>query len=373
MGMKLLCIANARLGATCLSLGSHGRAQRAQMLHTFVALGERARAEQVQAVLVLGDLFDCAMPAAHTIEAIQHFFLTLHDAGIAAVVLPGARDPDALFDPERQPDGLVLCPHATILGAATPSARLEIADAAVQVVAVPTTAAPRQEDRPPLSLVEADPATPLIGLGYAPALADLQLEHLQPVGARNGMRVVVCGGDTSFATRRLDDLLVCSPGAPEPIEWDRDGGTVAVIALDGDRPPVIDAQRCGVRRLARRQIAVTPDTARDVAARIRDMADPQLALELVLTGGCPFDVAIDPAALENDLAHQFFHLRVVDRTTLLLTDREIQALPQGTILSNFVRVMNTRMRDAVDDTQAALEREAYHLGLELLQGAGGAS
>jgi hypothetical protein len=136
--------------------------------------------------------------------------------------------------------------------------------------------------------------------------------------------------------------------------------------------PVIEPLRCGTRRLARRQLELTPSTARDVAGCIRAMADPHLALEIVLTGDCPFDVALDPATLEEELADHFFHLRVVDRTALLLTDREIQALPQGTILSNFVRVMNARMRDAVDDTQSSLEREAYHLGLGLLQGAGDA-
>jgi hypothetical protein len=43
-------------------------------------------------------------------------------------------------------------------------------------------------------------------------------------------------------------------------------------------------------------------------------------------------------------------------------------MPQGTIVGNFARLMDARLRDAADDEQIVLDREAYQLGMNLLQG-----
>lgn len=101
-----------------------------------------------------------------------------------------------------------------------------------------------------------------------------------------------------------------------------------------------ERRRCGGYRFSRRTLTVTTETARGLTATIEQFADPAQALEVVLEEESPLDVLIDPAALEAALASLFFHLRIVDRTTLEIADRGTGAVPQGTVLGNFMRVMD---------------------------------
>jgi hypothetical protein len=368
MAVKILHCANARLGATFTSLGHHGREHRTQLLDTLSGLAYIARIEQVHAVLVSGDLFDCAVPSARTLDAVQGFFQSIHEAGIEAIVLPGARDPQGIFDPAPRPDGRSLCPHAAVLGPACPVLRLETLD--LEVRAVPP-GLPSPAESAPEPRLSVDPVGSLIGIGltYVTAHGGHDLAELARSLADYNLRYVAIGGDARYAVHVEGGTTLCSPGIPEPLEWGQERGSVAVVQIADDGAVTVEQRRCGTHRLSRREFEVTPANARHITGIIHSMADQTLALEIVLTGNCPFRVLINPAAIEEELAPAFFHLRIVDRTTLLLTSDDLQSLPQGTIVANFARVMNGRMRDVADDLYAGLEREAYQLGLSLLQGA----
>jgi hypothetical protein len=69
-----------------------------------------------------------------------------------------------------------------------------------------------------------------------------------------------------------------------------------------------------------------------------------------------------------ELAQDFFSLRVVDHTELVIDTSDQGDLPKGTVLGNFVRVMDERIRNAGDEDLRIHEREAYRLGMGLLQG-----
>ena len=171
----------------------------------------------------------------------------------------------------------------------------------------------------------------------------------------------------SFAIHREGALIACSPGIPEPLEWGQEEGSVALVRVhDG----VVDVTRArtGARSLARRDLTLTLETARDVVSLVGAQAHDDLGLEVVLRGQCPGDVLIDPAVVEMELAEGFFNLRVVDRTELVIDAGDQGDLPKGTVLGNFVRVMDERIRNAGDEEQRIHEREAYRLGMGLLQG-----
>lgn len=359
MACTLMHFANVRLGATFATLGPHGREHRAQVLATLASLTDMACLERVGAVLVSGDLFDCAIPSLATLKTVRAAFARLKHAGIPAVILPGARDPEAIFESGWQQEGQEVCLGASILGPKQPAIRLDALNLVVRFLAFPQQTAG--------TLPFADAETLSVGLAYRPGGAS-SLADLAPTFEASGVRYVGLGGDTTFAVATSGPVTVCSPGVPEPLEWGQEQGTVALVRIDDDGTVRVDRRRTGAHSFARRELAVTPDNARFVTDLIERQAHPDLALEVVLTGTCPFDVLIDPHAIESELAPSYFHLRVVDRTQLLFTGGTPGALPQGTVLGNFARVMDGRLRDAADEEQAMHDREAYRLGFNLLQG-----
>jgi hypothetical protein len=213
-----------------------------------------------------------------------------------------------------------------------------------------------------------EPAALTIGLAYRPPESTLDMAAIGQAYGNSGIRYLGLGGDPLFWERRTEGITICSPGVPEPLEWGQERGSVAIIHVEDHQSLRVERRRTGTRSFARREMAVTPENSRSIRARIGQMAHGDLALEVVLTGVCPADVFIDPAAIEAELAPQFFHLRVVDRTQLMIPSAGAATWPQGTVLGNYARIMDARIRDAADDEQAAFDREAYQIGMSLLQG-----
>jgi DNA repair protein SbcD/Mre11 len=93
MTLRLLHTADVHLGATFRLLGERGREQRRQLEATFGRVVALAREEQVQVLLIAGDLFDSvAAGRAHQQTAAREL-RRLAEAGIAVCLIAGNHDP----------------------------------------------------------------------------------------------------------------------------------------------------------------------------------------------------------------------------------------------------------------------------------------
>jgi hypothetical protein len=365
MGVTLLHFANLRLGSGFTTFGVRGRDQRAQLLVTLASIGDIAITERVDAVLISGDLFACAVPAPQTIKAVQVFSSRLLEAGIPLVIVAGTRDAEGIFDRGRQPDSADVCPGAIHLGTEVPVASLESAPLDVHSVELPIGKTGTVEVKSP---VVARSGRIAIGLGYWRNAGEPDLAELASVSAGFGIAYLGVGGSVQFSVSGARRPIVCSPGVPEPLDWGQEHGTIAIVAIDDSGKVVVARRDTGTRAFARCELEVSSDSAGTVRDIIGRLANDDLGLEAVLTGTCPAEILIDPGTLEGELGDNFFNLRVVDRTGLVIDTSGVGSLPQGTVLGNFARVMDTRIRSARDEDEAALDREAYRLGLNLLQG-----
>jgi len=365
--VTLLHFANVRLGAGFPTLGARGRDQRAQLVATLDSLADLAMAENVNAVLISGDLFGCPVPAPNTLKSVQAFFTRLRDSAVPVILHPGSRDPRSLFDLHHQADSHDYLGGAIVLDSLHPVAALEGLELVFQQVNLSDPASfPVAKDTSPKhqSLV--------IGVACHDGDQSLDLSALADAFSGAAIRYLAVGGDLTFSVHAARDLTVCSPGVPEPLEWGQEEGSVALVRISNGKVRV-DRGRTGTRSFARRDLELTLSTARDVISLIAAQAHEDLGLEVILRGKCPGYVLIDPASIESELAARFFNLRVVDRTELVIDAGEQSDLPKGTVLGNFVRVMDERIRGANDGEQRIHEREAYRLGMGLLQGEGAPS
>ncbi len=360
--VTVLHFANLRLGASFPSLGLRGRDHRAQLVATLGGLADLAIAEQVNAVLITGDLFGCAVPAPTTGKSVQAFIAKLRDSGIPVILIQGSRDPRSLYDTRHQPPGQDFLAAAIILNSDQPSLTLKEVDLTFQKVTLPVPG----DDHAFAPAVAASNGR-LIGAAYfsGPEPLDLQAAAARFTGSP--MSYLGIGGSIAFALDAGQAPAACSPGVPEPLEWGQEEGSVALVRIRDGMVQVTRAQT-GTKSLAKRDLPLTLDTARKVTSLVAAQAHDDLGLEVVLSGQCPGDVLIDPALIEMELAQDFYNLRVVDHTELVIDTSDQGDLPKGTVLGNFVRVMDERIRNAGDEDQRIHEREAYRLGMGLLQG-----
>ena len=95
--MRLLHTSDWHLGQHFF--GKHRQHEHAAFLDWLL---QQVAQQQVDAVLVAGDVFDSASPPSHAREAYHQFVVDMHDAGVQLVVLGGNHDSPAVLGESRQ-------------------------------------------------------------------------------------------------------------------------------------------------------------------------------------------------------------------------------------------------------------------------------
>jgi DNA repair protein SbcD/Mre11 len=89
--VKILHCADVHLGAELTMLGRKAAARKAEIKRTFMKILDICQAEQVQLLLIAGDLFDNVHVENNTLEEIKNGFESLKDTMVA--IAPGNHDP----------------------------------------------------------------------------------------------------------------------------------------------------------------------------------------------------------------------------------------------------------------------------------------
>ena len=149
-------------------------------------------------------------------------------------------------------------------------------------------------------------------------------------------------------------------GAPEPVAVDQDGaGKVLLVTLD-DAGRQADASRSRSGASAGRGSRSSTSTrrastaSRTSIAKLSAKADPDLVLDVRLTGVRPDELDVDPDEVEEQLKGSFLRLRVRDASMPALTEG---ALPSAdTIAGAFIRDVEGRIAELEADPSDATTR-----------------
>jgi exonuclease SbcD len=90
--LRVLHTADVHLGARHADLGNQAAAQRERQFAAFRATVDLALAEQVDALLIAGDLFDSNTQPQRSVERTVAELKRLTDAAIRVVIIPGTHD-----------------------------------------------------------------------------------------------------------------------------------------------------------------------------------------------------------------------------------------------------------------------------------------
>jgi DNA repair exonuclease SbcCD nuclease subunit len=381
--LRLLHTADVHLGARHADLGDRAATQRERQFAAFVATIDLALAEKVDLVLIAGDLFDSNVQPKRSVERAASQLQRLVEARIRLVIAPGTHDVFDRASIYRAYDlpamaGAVGSDLVTVLDPDHPDVHLKSLDAVVHGRCFATKRAPHS----PLDGLDTskdDRATWHIGLLHA-ALA---IE-----GKTDGDDVVVTNDE--IAATHLDYLALghwhstqkgkagrtswAYSGAPEPVAMDQDGaGNVLVVSLeeaDGRKRVTVEERKVGRTRVEKVQLdAASVGSQPSLVAKLAERADPDLVLDVEITGMKPDELDVHADEVEAELADRFLKLRVRDRSVAPLPDGP--TVSTDTVLGAFIRDLEAQIAEAEarDDFGASNElRDSLRLGRLLLSG-----
>lgn len=356
---RILHISDVHLGTPLPWLGEKGAAQRRQIRETFAALLRKAPADGVGLLLIAGDLFASPRPPRELAEFASSQVRGLAEAGVEAVICAGEAD--------------------------TPEGREPYAGGAFDgipgVTVLPT--APRAVDFPRLGVsVTGRSGGRGLGMegmrklprGQQPRTVGLL--HVDP--SRGGREALAHGvGETGFSYLALGgshqtvDLATSPPawfpGSPELIERSPQPGVALLIAFAGGQT-IVSPLATAKRRYERTVLepAAFP-TQEALAVAIEARSDPDLILDVHVTGRAHPGQFLDIYALQERLATHFFALEIIDEAAPDLTLLPTAAGAGITVREKFLALMSQQLQEATTPADRRRIGSALRLGLWLLE------
>ena len=370
MSVRLLHTSDVHLGATFKVLGDRGPEHRRQLRETLARVVDLAVAERVDVVLAAGDLFDSVAAARVHAPFAAEQFGRLGQAGIPVCAIAGNHDPlgegsaGVWTDLERR------CPGLTVFGQQL--GERVIADRDLTVVG---RSAPRRlSAESPLAELPVRRQT-----RYQVALAhgsveradfEAQFTMITPREiAASGVDYLALGDWHSAQDVSAGGVAAWYSGAPEMIDLDEgQSGHVLLVTIPEPGRADVERRRVGRRRSVRLTVDLaTAGDAETIARRIREYADADLALRLVLTGLGGLDTRVLAERLREEFESSFFRFDLRDESRLRADVADPGQYPEHTVIGRFVREMREQIATREGDDRALAE-EALAYGVALLQG-----
>ena len=385
--LRLLHTADVHLGARHADLGEQATAQRERQLAAFVATVDLAIAERVDVVLIAGDLFDSNTQPRRSAERVAAEIKRLAAARIRTVIIPGTHDVYDRSSIYRVHDLKVLAGSTedddlvTVLTPDRGSVHLAACDVIVHGPVFATKRAPHSPLRD-LRVAAGDGATWHVGMVHGALAIPGRTDGDEVVVTRDeiaatGLDYLALGHWHSTQHGKAGGTTFAYSGAPEPVAVSQDGaGKVLLVSLEeanGSRNVAIDERTVGRTRFDRLEVdAGTIADQPTLVKRIAALANPDLVLDVRLTGVRPDELDVSVDEVEDQLRTAFLKLRVRDHSQPALT---AGVLPSpDTIPGAFIRNVEGRIAELEADgggasmAAAAELRDVLRLGRLLLAG-----
>lgn len=351
--LRLLQTSDLHLGARAVDLGEAGailRERRAAAFERSIAL---AVSEQVNLVLIVGDLFDTNLVTRGLVGRVAAGLAGLARAGIRTVVLPGDHD---RLEPASVWHAFDLAALAGAAGlfsvldpAAGPAGDLALADLGLTITA-------------------RFPAPDLRDDRWRVGLVHRLVRPRDDEIAGAGVDYLAVGGMHEAASGGAADVAWGASGAPDLVDPRDRAGEVLLVRLDekGDRRSVsVERRRVGTTRYE--SISLDLATLADraaveaaIATRADGGAGADLVLDVSLTGDWADRLDADPDAIQTALRDRFLQLRVRNHASPVLSG---DGAPSAeTVRGAFIRDLEARIATPVegdpppDELRAALRQ-----------------
>ena len=390
--LRIIHTADVHLGARHDDLGEQAAAQRERQFAAFVATIDLAIAEQVDLLLIAGDLFDSNVQPRRSVERVAAQLKRLVGAKIRTVVLPGTHDAYDRSSIYRAYDLKGLAGSApdddwvTILTPERPRIHLSACDVVVHGPVFQTKRAPHSPLRDIDVAGNQAKATWHVGMVHGAVAIPGKTDRddvvitTEEIGASR-LDYLALGHWHSAQQSKAGSVTYAYAGAPEPVAVDQDrAGKVLHVELEesnGGRTIAISDRQVGRTRFEKLDLDAAGITTQPALVdSLTRKANPDLVLDVRIVGVRPDELDLHPEEIEASLAPAFLKVRVRDLSMPALTEG---ALPSAdTIAGAFIRDLEARIAELETTpagegagnpaAEAAELRDALRLGRLLLAG-----
>ncbi len=385
--LRLLHTADVHLGARHADLGEQAAAQRERQFAAFRTTVDLAIAEKVDIVLIAGDLFDSNTQPKRSVDRVAAELNRLVEAKIRTVIIPGTHDVYDRASLYRLHDLATMAGSTadddlvTLLTPEVPSVHLKACDVIVHGPVFATKRAPHSPLRD-LKVAGTGTATWHVGMVHGSLAIPDRTDRDEVVVTRaeiqaTGLDYLALGHWHSVQQGKAGTTTYAYSGAPEPVAVTQDGaGKVLLIELDevaGTRTVKVEERIVGRTRFEKLDVdAAHLGGQAELLKHLSARADPDLVLDVRLTGVRPDELDVSADEVEDQLRGSFLKLRVRDSSVPALT---IGNLPSpDTIPGAFIRDVEGRIAELeAEGSEAAVAeatelRDVLRLGRLLLAG-----
>jgi exonuclease SbcD len=382
--LRILHTADVHLGARHADLGDAASGQRERQFAAFKTSIDLALGEKVDIVLIAGDLFDSNTQPSRSVERVAAELARLVRSRIRTVIIPGTHDVYDRASVYRAYDLKALAgskpndEFVTVLTPENPEVLFTACDALIVSSVFDTKRAPESPLRN--MRLGGDPrATWKIGLVHGAIAISGKTDGDDVVVTKDeiaatGLDYLALGHWHSTQQGKAGRVIYAYSGAPEPVALDQDrAGKVLIVSLDdsrGSKSITFEERTVGKTRFEKVDIdAAAIKSQPELVTRLVTRADPDLVLDVRLTGVRADELDLDTDEIEGELRRSFLKVRVRDQSLPALTEG---ALPSpDTIVGAFIRDIEAQIAEleASDETEHAGElRDVLRLGRLLLAG-----
>jgi DNA repair exonuclease SbcCD nuclease subunit len=322
----------------------------------------------INAVLIAGDLFETHRPPRPLVEMAIAQLQRLQRGGLFLLTVPGNHDEityhDSVYRSEgyRWPGVLAQCPNPQEL------ARFELAGKTTAFYGLAYTGG-ETRTAPALADFPKGEAHRHIGVLHGSLNWDAGDRSL-PISAeaveRSGYDCLALGHIHGHSVRYLGSTVACYAGLAEAKGFSDPGcGKFTVLTCNGRvEVGTVDA---GSRPCRTHMLDLSGfDTAAEVTDAIKSQAEENAMVRVVIKGHANYQ--IDANSLREENAHLFYHLEV-ESAGIYLDDGILSGLAgEPTIRGYFVKKMLARLDAAQNDEEKDILRRALFRGVAALQG-----
>jgi DNA repair protein SbcD/Mre11 len=377
---RLLHMADVHLGARHHDLGPAAATQRERQLAAFRRALELAVSENVDLVLICGDLFDSNAQPRRSVELAAAELRRLVERNIPTVIIPGTHDcydSSSIYRAFDLPALAGVKPDSSALVILTDT-NPKVTYADLDLTVHGFVARTKQMAASPLAGFNARSAEDRtsrwqVGMIHGSLAVPGKVEQDDVLFtadevAASGLDYLALGHWHSFREGRAAETVWAYPGAPEPVALDQDGaGRVLIVEL-GATGVKVEPRLVGRSRVARLELdAAAISSQPELVAQLRAQADPDVVADVRLVGIRSEELDLHLDEVEHELAEAFLRLRLRDESVASLPTGPLP--PADTIAGAFSRDLQARIEQAEqagDGTTAADLREALHIGRLLL-------
>lgn len=368
--LKFLHTADIHLGAKFKYLGQKAANQREQLKKTFSAIVKKAIEEKVDIFLIAGDLFDSNSISASITEFVKSQFKILQDNSIQVCIVPGTHDVldnSSIYKREK------MIEEFSNVFVFIEDTKKQYPNLDLTVWGKPNTSSKSNE-------------SPIIKLEGSSTKYNILMAHgsvrIQGKSAKDDypitldeikdceMDYVALGHWHSMGDYSQGDVKCFYSGSPEMIDLSQNGaGNIILGTIEDKNTVIIEPFKIGIISSLNVEIDLGQIENEEMLKKyILENSDKNLVKIVELNGLASPRVFIDPVKLEQELAEEFFRIKIINDSHTRLESIDEKDYPEELVIGRFVRLMKQKIDESKDEVEKRRLEQALNIGLMELSG-----